>query len=303
MSAAHGDPPAVARQRVRRALRRFREGTPWSQGEVAKKLGWSLSKMQRIETGEVGVSATDLRALLDLYGVTDPAEVERLALDAHASRRQRYVTPPTHREHLTAGLLKLIQFEREARSIRTYQPVSFPGVLQTPAVAAAIMQFWRGSLEDEVLQVRLEVRMSRREHVFGSAGGPEYFLILDESVIKRPIGDYEITAEQLEDIVRLARSPQVHIRLVPLDKGAYMPGFGAFQLLELGSGDDETVLYRESYLSDEIIHDANQVKIHRAAFEELWEKTLSEEASLSAIVAQAAYLRAHIDRLPREMTT
>jgi len=296
MAAAQGDPPAVARQRVRRALRKFRDATPLSQGDVAKKLGWSLSKMQRIEGGEVGISGTDLSALLSLYGITEPSEIERLAADARASRRQRYVTPAAHREYLTAGLRELIQFEREAVSIRTYQPVSFPGVLQTPAVAAAIMRFWSGSLEDEVLKVRLDVRMSRRERVFGGAARLEYFLILDESVIKRPIGNNEITVEQLEDIIRLVESARVHIRLVPLEKGAYMPGFGAFQLLQLGSEEDEAILYRESYLDDEIIHDGSQIRIHRVAFEELWAKALDEEASLRAIVAQVAYLRSKLDR-------
>ena len=71
MAAAHVDPPAVARQRVRRALRKARDETPDESGRRGQQLGWSLSKMQRIESGEVGVSPTDLRALLDLYGVTD----------------------------------------------------------------------------------------------------------------------------------------------------------------------------------------------------------------------------------------
>src|SRR6266511_4790410 len=104
MAARQEEFPAVARQRVRRALRRARQATPMSQGAVASRLGWSLSKMQRIEGGEVGVSVTDLRALLDVYGVVEPERIERLAEDARISRRQRWVTAPEYREHLTPGL-------------------------------------------------------------------------------------------------------------------------------------------------------------------------------------------------------
>src|SRR5690349_15515657 len=77
-----GDTPAVARERVRSGLRRARRQTDLKQTDVAKRLRWSLSKVQRVETGEVAVSETDIRALLALYGVTDADTVETMAADA-----------------------------------------------------------------------------------------------------------------------------------------------------------------------------------------------------------------------------
>ncbi|HET6530843.1 MAG TPA: helix-turn-helix transcriptional regulator, partial [Actinoplanes sp.] len=108
---------------MRLALRRARESTGLSQGAVAQRVRWSLSKIQRIEAGDVTVSGTDLRALLDLYGVTDSEEIEQLTEEARISRRQRWWTAPEYREHLTPGTLQLLQFEAEATAIRAYQPV------------------------------------------------------------------------------------------------------------------------------------------------------------------------------------
>jgi len=297
MVATPRDPPAVARQRVRRALRTARDETPakLSQGDVAGMLGWSLSKVQRIEGGEVGVSSTDLLALLGIYGVTDPDRVERLAEDARISRRQRYLTAPEHREHLTPSLRELMQFEKEAASIRAYQPVTFPGVVQTPAVAEAVIGRW--TADPEARRVRFEARMSRRKNIIERADGPEYFLVLDEGVIKRRFGGLKATAEQLEDIADLARQDRLHIRIVPFARGTDMVAMGSFQIVSLAH-DDSSVCYTEFHKTDEILHDPVEVRTYREAFETLWDMALSEAATLRAIVAEAAILRASQDHEP-----
>jgi transcriptional regulator with XRE-family HTH domain len=298
MTAIEGEPPAVARQRVRRALRTARQATPMSQGAVAKRLGWSLSKMQRIEGGEVGVSATDLRALLDVYGIDDPDMIDQLTEDTRISRRQRYVTAPEYREHLTPSTRELIQFETEAVAIRAYQPVIYPGVLQTPGVADSVLTWWNRTLSAEARRVRYEVRMMRSRLIAERDDGPAYLLILDESVLKRRIGGPKITAEQLEWIAEVARRPNVHIRVVSFEQGAYIGALGPFQLLDLSNEDDnETVLYREIYNRDEIIHDADEVHFHRDAFEDLWRMSLNEDETLRAIVTEAALLRSQLDRV------
>jgi transcriptional regulator with XRE-family HTH domain len=295
MPGAQGEPPAVARQRVRRALRKAREATPLSQGDVAKRLSWSLSKVQRVESGEVGVSVTDLRALLSLYHVHDPETVEQLIEDARASRRQRYVTPADHRKHLTSALRQLVQFEREAVSIRAYQPLLYPGVVQTPAVAESLLTWGAHRLNGDERRVRFDVRMARRQQVIERADGPEYLLILDESVIKRRISDTRVTAEQLQFVADIAQRPNVRIRIVPLAKSAYMPSLGPFQILRMTSDDGGAILYREGYLHDELSHEENDVNFYSNAFEDLWKEALSEEATHRAIVAEAALRRSAID--------
>jgi len=266
-----------------------------SQGDVAKKLGWSLSKMQRIEGGEVGVSITDLRALLDLYGITDETEVGRLTADARVSRRQRWLITPEYREHLSPALRQLMQFEAEATVIRAYQPVLIPGVFQTPDVAETVLNWGSPSISDEDRRVLFDVRMQRRRHTVENTDGAAYHLVLDESVIKRHMGGPKVMAEQLEALAEVAQLAHVSVRLVPFEKST-LPGLAdAFQILNLSDEDDDAVLYRESYDSDRIVHDPAEVIYFRGVFDQITSVALSEAATLRRVTAEAMNLRALLD--------
>ena len=308
MTAVPGESPAVARRRVRLALRRAREASALSQSDVARRLGWSMSKMQRIEAGDVTVSGTDLRALLDLYGGFSDQDVKQLSEDARISRRQRWWTAPEYRQHLTAGLMQLLQFESEAVRIWAYQPVLVPGVLQTPATAAAIFAAWneaarRHASDGEFLsetdrRVRMEVREVRRQQVIEREDAPSYHLVLDESVLGRDVGGPEIAAEQMETLAAAAQLSHVHIRVVPLDRGAVLGLLGPFMILELDEEDpDDAVLYSERTYSDVVVHDTRDVRNHRGYMETLWGHALPEDASLRRIEARAAVLRSNLDHL------
>ncbi|MEU4217213.1 helix-turn-helix transcriptional regulator [Actinoplanes sp. NPDC026623] len=296
-----GDTPAVARERVRSGLRRARRKTDLTQTDVAQRLTWSLSKVQRIETGEVAVSETDIRALLALYGVTAADTVAALAADAGLARRERWATPPEHRKYLPPGLRRLLQFEVVATQIRAYQSHLLPGIVQTAALAEHIIGEALGHLDAEERRVRLEVRLRRRKDVLERADGPQYHLVIDESVVRRTVGGDLMMAEQLEDLAALAVHPRIFVRIVPFDasKGAIIGTFGNFQLMSLSDEDaDDTVLYRERITTDRIDHDAEEIRPYREAFESLWKLSLPEEASLRLINHAALGFRVRLDRQP-----
>jgi transcriptional regulator with XRE-family HTH domain len=297
MEAANVEPPAVARQRVRRALRKARLGTGLVQGDVARRLNWSLSKVQRIENGSVGVSVTDLRALLAVYGVEDQATIEALAKDAAISRRQRWTVPAAYREHLTPGLLQLLQFEEQATVIRAYQPFIFPGVLQTPATAEYTLNWFSESLAEDDRKVRFDVRMARSKRIVEDDRAPIYLLMLDEAVLSREAGGRAIMAEQLESAIEFAQRPNIHIRIVRLAEGTHLGMLGPFTLLDLSDDDiGDTVLYREYYISDAITHEDADVAYYRARFEAAWSRCYDEADSLRLIRAAAATMRASLVR-------
>lgn len=281
--------PAVARRRLRLALRKAREAKGFTQAQVAEALDWSLSKVNRIETGEVTVSTTDLHALLRLFGVADPAQVDRLVNDARASRRRGWWDEPRYRQHLTPAMLQLFQFETEATTIRIFHPTLIPGLLQTRAYAEAALGVWRDRLSEEVLATRLEARLRRREFVFGRPDPPRCLLILDESVLHRRLGSSEITADQLRRLLALTREPYLSLRVVPLADTAVMAMLGVFFLLDLGD-DEDAILYREGVLQDEIIHHPDEVSYHRQLFDQIWHTALPEDAS-------ARMARARLDAL------
>ncbi|MEU4422346.1 helix-turn-helix transcriptional regulator [Actinoplanes sp. NPDC024001] len=288
--------PAVARRRVRLALRSAREATGLSQQDVAGAIGWSLSKLQRIELGEVTISPTDLRAALEKYGVTDENYIASLMEDAWAARRERYWTNPEYREHLPPGLLQLLQFELAATSIREYQTAMVPGHLQTAAAADATIGWFDKSLTDDERRVRRDVRLSRKRDVFEREGAPHYLLLLDESALWRSVGGLQVAADQFESLAEEAALPNVHVRVLPMDAGALMGSSGAFVVLDLSDEPDDAVLYRETYLRDELVQDPAEVGYHRDVFERFWYRALDEDASRALILARVYDLRARIAR-------
>jgi hypothetical protein len=243
----------------------------------------------------VAVSLTDLRALLDVYGVIDPEVIARLSSETHVSRRQRWVTPADYREHLTPALLALLQFESEAVAMRSYQNVVIPGVLQTAAVAEQVLEWGRNRITEDQRRVRFDVRMERRKRITEDPGGPRYLLILDESVIKRHVGGPDVMAEQLDALNLATESRNVSIRVVPFEKGARIGLVDSFQILNLSDDPGDAVVYRETYGSDRIIDEQAEIDYCREIFEEMWAASLTEEATQRAIAAEAAKLRSHLD--------
>ena len=82
--------PSRQRRRLRVQLRQARDTASLTQRQAAERLEWSLSKLIRIEAGTVGVSVTDLRAMLQLYDVTDETLMKNLTEAARGSKGQSW---------------------------------------------------------------------------------------------------------------------------------------------------------------------------------------------------------------------
>jgi transcriptional regulator with XRE-family HTH domain len=292
---AVGESPAVARYRLRLALRQAREAKGLTQSQVARSLEWSLSKVNRIEAGEVTVSSTDLQALLRLFDITDPQRVEELMATARTSRRRGWWDQTAYREHLTPAMIQSIQFEIEASEIRSFQPTLIPGPLQTPAYATTIMDLWSGDLSPVDRATRVEARTRRRDQILHRADPPTYLLILDESVLLREVGGPRVMLTQLYDLLALIRTDRVTLRVVPLADAAAYAMYGMFVIYT--SGGEDAMLYRESELTDEAVYAADKIRRHRRMFEQIWEHSLTEEASVHLVEARAVTMRSAVDRL------
>jgi transcriptional regulator with XRE-family HTH domain len=273
--------PAVARRRLRLALRRVREAQRVTQSQIAEALEWSLSKVNRIESGDVTISNTDLRALLEFLGVTDAAVIEHLTDQARASRQRGWWDQPQYREHLTPSTLQLLQFESEATAIRTFQPTLFPGLLQTREYAAAILDVFADAPGGAAPDVRLAARMRRRAQLLERPDPPTYYVVVEESVVQRHVGGRPVMVGQLRSIIDTSHSSAAIIRVLPLARGA--PSMlGAFTIFDLGD-EENAVLYREYVVGDEIVESPEDIRRYRQMFEQIWDNSLSDEESVRLI--------------------
>lgn len=283
---ASGDSPAVARRRVRLAVRAARETKGLTQGHVAEAMEWSLSKVMRIESGEVTISPIDLRALLAYLEVTGTVTVQSLVDDAKlARRRQAWWSEPRYRENLPPGLWQRIQFEADATVIRHFHGTLVPGPLQTAEYVTAVLESLRGDLTDEQIAVRREVRLRRQRELFERRTPPQMMVMLDESVLYREVGGPEVMGRQLQDLLNRVDEGSVLVRIVPFVAAAPIALMGPFVILDLGD-EQNALLYREDMLTDQIVEDEAQVLRFRAVYEQLWSKALSDEDSAAEIEAR-----------------
>lgn len=282
--------PAVARYRVRVALRAAREAKQLTQGQVAKAMQWSLSKVIRIEKGEVNVSANDLRVLLDHLDVRDPKQVNQLLDDARLSRQERWQIDPADREHMTPAMIEAHQYENVATTMRAYA-VIVPGILQTREYATALFMNASSGLSKDTVTARIDARLARRERILYQKQPPTYLALLDESALQRSFCGAAILADQLDYIARTARDTPLLVRVLPFTApDVVMVNAGSFNLYDLDKG-ESALLYRERLGKDETNFTEPEVTGHREAFDRMWAVSLDEEASIALIEEKAAFWR------------
>jgi transcriptional regulator with XRE-family HTH domain len=273
--------PVVGRKRLRTALRRAREATGRTQEQVAGAMDWSLSKVIRIETGAVGVSTNDMKALLQLYEIEDPAQVSGLVELARASRQRPWWT--AHRD-LDDVLTHFLGLEAGASGIRMFQMAAVPGLFQTERYATQISgDFWIGDRPSatEVAE-RVAVRLTRQREVLDRADPPEIMVVIDEAVLRHVVGAADVMAEQLAHLADLARRPNITMRVLPFAAGV-SPYLSSFVILGFPDPEDTDVVYLERAIDGEVIEDTRQTDQYHGAFERLWQRTLPPQKSIAMI--------------------
>ena len=149
---SRAETPLGEHRRLMVELRQARDGLKQTQREVAEALEWSTSKLIRIENGSVGISVTDLRALLLHYGVTEQVHVERLVGMARASKKSMWWHE--FREYLPQQFATFLGLEASASTIRQFQGLLVPGLLQSQSYIQTLqslsVQIGRASCRERV---------------------------------------------------------------------------------------------------------------------------------------------------------
>ncbi len=223
----HGS-PSVRRRRLAAELRRLRERAGFIGEEVASRLGWSASKLSRIETSKAGVKQEDLRRLLGLYRVSETHREELLALARESARTS---VLESVRANLPGDYAEFLQAEAEAESVWNWEPQNVPGLLQTEDYSRAIMLMWvsmftlpLGEIDRRVETRRLRQQVLRRDPPL------ELSFVIDESVLYRKLGDTPVMRRQLEHLIDASQLPNMDLRILPLD-GDHPIGSGAFNYM------------------------------------------------------------------------
>lgn len=244
-------------------LRKKREGrADLRQQVVAKELGWSKSKVSRIESGLNAIKLDDLERLFSLYGV-DEEDREPLRELALIGKRPVWWKPWSG--ITTAYLQAVLSFEDAAQRIRSYEPQYLYGLLQTPEYAEALI----GRGPDESNHASLVKLRQERQAKFAAAQGKELICVIDEASILRPVGNAQIMRRQVQHLIELNKDPRLQLRLAELNRPNLPLEVGPTTIFDFAEALLPTIAYSENFDGGLVIQDEATVDRRVRKFDEL----------------------------------
>lgn len=269
------------RRRLRVELRRLRVTAQLTQRDVAESLEWSHSKIIRIENGGVGISVTDLRALLDRYGITDTSAIDEYA---HLARYSRRLPFSEFRDVISPESIRYFGYEAASAVIRQVEPLVVPGLLQTEEYSEAVLSV-EPTNQGDVARI-VESRRQRQE-ILLPPNPVHLSCIIDEAVLRRSVGGAAAMKRQLQALADWNSQPNIDVRVVGFASGAHFGIRGPFVLLEFADPSDATMLYLENPRGGAIFEDdPDRVAKFLEAFLDLEDRTANSRP-LEEYVARA----------------
>jgi transcriptional regulator with XRE-family HTH domain len=278
--------PTVRRRRLAAELREIREDKGKSGDSVAAALRWSPSKISRYERARTGLRPREVERLLDYYQITGPRRALLLGLAEDASQKGWW---EEFTDSLSEDYRQFIGFEHEAASMAIWHVDVVTGLLQTEAYARHVISSYSRiePMPPGMIGRMVKVRM-RRQQVLDREG-LELSVVLDESVLKRRIGDDSVMYEQLQRLLREADRPNLTLRILPLN--AQHTVFGESFVIFGFRGDSDEMLHdvviTEHLRSSVTLEGERETYLHRIAFQSLSDAAL-DPAQSRALIAETA---------------
>ncbi|HLM89619.1 MAG TPA: helix-turn-helix transcriptional regulator [Streptosporangiaceae bacterium] len=278
--------PTVRRRRLAAELREIREDKGKSGDVVAAALKWSPSKISRYERARTGLRPREVERLLDYYQITGPRRALLLGLAEDAAQKGWW---EEFADSLSEDYRQFIGFEHEAASMAIWHVDVVTGLLQTEAYARHIISSYSRvePMPPGMIGRMVKVR-TRRQQVLNRED-LQLSVVLDESVLKRRIGDEPVMYEQLQRLLQEGDRPNLTLRILPLN--AQHTVFGESFVI-FGFKDDSDAIVRDMVITEQLrssvtLEGERETYLHRIAFQALWEASLDPATSRALILETA----------------
>lgn len=253
-------------------LKELRARSGMTTREVAKRTGFAIATLNRMENGQRTITPEDAASLLAVYGITGAQRTRILDLAREADLPNWWAAggdqPPLH-------LQALISMEAEATKITHSAMPRIPGLLQIAEYARTVMMV--GGLAPERARMEVETRL-QRQAVVRKRNPPHYLAILDEMAVRRRTGSTAVMAAQLRHICDVAELPNVDIRLIPFDHGIHAGLDCSFALLQFPKAGP--VVHLEHPSSSVFVDRETDVRLFQNAADSLLEVALTSAESV-----------------------
>jgi transcriptional regulator with XRE-family HTH domain len=254
--------PTGRRRRLGAELRRLREEARLTIDRVAEVLECSPSKVSRIETGQVSATPRDVRDMLGLYRVDDERLEAMVQVAREARQRgwwQKFVDVPD-------GVPAYVGLEAAATSIDVYMSLIVPALLQTPDYARAVIAAVRPDLPASELDRRVELRL-RRQELLDQERPPVIRVLLDDALLRRPVGGPRVMAAQRRRLLADAGRPAITIQVLEVAAGAHAGMDGPFTIFGFQAPAERDVVALDSAADALYLEGPEDVARYRRVFE------------------------------------
>jgi transcriptional regulator with XRE-family HTH domain len=281
--------PYVRRLRLGTELRTLRNKARLTSAQLGKKIGRSRADISRLENGHV-VDQAIVMKILDALGVDGDRWTQIMTIAREASETGWWESMKNmgDRQAMFANL------EAGATTIRDYQQILIPGLLQTPEFArartdpAAELEPPSKGTSDGIVAGRM-----MRQRMFRRPDGPTLDTIIDELAVRRLAAPPTVVSKSLYHSAALANGdPKITLRVLPID--ARIDGFAtprtSFSIYTFADPGDPTVVAIITITAELFLTDPAEVAPYEELFDRLRKQTLSEAKSLDLITETAARL-------------
>lgn len=271
--------PSVRLRRMAAELRRLRGSADLSREHVSEQTGINEATLYRIETAKAKPRKRTLMALLNLYEV--PAEQREYLFALLKDATKQGWLRPYHSE-LPEEYTAYISFENEAQSVRNYESLFLPGLLQDENYARAVIRGILPSATDDEVEDRVRARVERQA-VLTKDKALKFWAVVDEAALRRVVGGPAVMSAQLEHLRRMVKAPNITLQVIPFSAGAH-PGMpGQFVLMDFEDPMDTDLIYIDSMAGDLFLESDADISRYKAIFDNLVAVAHSPNDSASLI--------------------
>jgi len=285
--ARSGGAPTVLRVVLGKRLQDLREKSGLSFEQAGRALDVTHATIRRMEKAEVGLKLPYVEKLLRTYGVTDPEEVEAfLSLAREANKNGWW---HRFRDVLPDWFNTFVSLEVEANLIRAYEPHYIPGLLQTEDYSRAVLRAGMPHAPETEIERNVALRLERQA-LLRRPDPPMLWVVMDETVLRRPIGGSETMRAQIGRLIEVADSPQIRLQVMPFDAGPHPAMYGPFHIFRFPIPELPDIAYTETLVSGSYFDQRDDV----SAFLEALDRMCAQAAPAQTTQAILSGIRKEI---------
>ncbi|GLZ38431.1 transcriptional regulator [Actinokineospora sp. NBRC 105648] len=264
-------------------MRRLSATTDLSREDVAEQTGINNVTLYRIETARAKPQMRTLMSLLNLYGTQGEQRTQLVELSKDATK-QGWLRP--FHTDLPEEYTAYISFEAEAHSLRNYQSLFVPGLLQTEAYARPVVQGVLPQAGAQDVEDRVQARMERQRLLVGDLP-LRLWAIIDEAALHRLVGGPSVMRDQLNRLIEVSAQPNVTLQVIDYAAGAHAGMPGSFALMDFDDPMDTDLIYIDSMAGDLFLESDADVRRYTTIFDHLRAVARSPAGSTSLLAELA----------------